>query len=102
MFPFFQADPGVEDTQPYHIYFRRHEPEIVFGGVSTGVPNPADDDGRTLLDVVWAGAPFPSHARFVAGVERASAEWVDAGRLTADQRTVVVDAARQAESELAV
>jgi DUF1680 family protein len=102
VFPFFEADPGVEDTQPYHMYFRRHEPEIVFGGVSSGVPNPAADDGQTLLDVVWADAPFPSHARFVAAVERASAEWVDAGRLTADQRTVVVDAARRAESELAV
>src|SRR5262249_2201502 len=69
--PFFVSDPGQgRETQPYHMYVRRHEPQIVFGSVDSGVANGKREDGVTFLDAVWAGAPFPDHGKFVAAVER--------------------------------
>jgi len=35
--PLFVAAP--RQPQPYHMYVRRHEPAIVFGGVDSGVAN---------------------------------------------------------------
>ncbi len=102
VFPFFEADPQEGDTHPYHMYWRRREPAVVFGGVDSGVPNSARDDGLTLLDVVWDQAPFADHAAFVAAVERAAGEWRSAGRLGPSQAEAVVDAARRAEAELAI
>ncbi|MEJ2503529.1 MAG: glycoside hydrolase family 127 protein, partial [Gemmatimonadota bacterium] len=78
--PFFVADPGEGETQPYHMYVRRHEPRIVFGSVDTGLDNPADDRGLTFLDAVWDGAPFAGHSELVAAVERVAGEWTAAGR----------------------
>ncbi len=100
--PFFVADPQEgRDTQPYHMYVRRQEPVIVFGNVNTVVPNAKRDDGVTFLDAVWAGAPFADHGRFVSAVERVAAEWRAAGRLTDAAQSAVVQAARQAERDLA-
>jgi len=87
-------------TQPYHIYLRRQEPQVVFGSVESGVPNPSGDDGLTFLDAVWAQAPFASHAQFVSTVERVGEEWEGRGVLAGDQLSAIVDAARQAEAEL--
>ncbi|MDA0179467.1 glycoside hydrolase family 127 protein [Solirubrobacter phytolaccae] len=105
----------VGDTQAHSPYFRRAEPEIVFGAVRTGVPNVKRDDdlpsydvpvtgvvspgdeGLTFLDVVWDQAPFASHAAFVAAVDAAAATL-----LTAEQRATVVTAAQSAEAELRV
>jgi uncharacterized protein len=98
--PFFIADPQAGETQPYHIYVRRREPSVVFGGVETGVANSKRGDGVTFLDAVWAGAPFANHGRFVAAVERTAAEWRSAGRLTPAERTTVVQAARRAARDL--
>jgi hypothetical protein len=122
--PFFVADPedyeeepvqaeGAEDalspfdrrrrgprTQPYHVYVRRSEPEVVFGSVSTGVANRAGADGLTFLDRVWDQAPFASHDQFVATVERVAGELGQAGLFTAEQRTAIVDGARRAEPDL--
>ena len=53
-----------DDTKPYHVYFHRSEPEIVFGAVDSGVQNYAQGDGLTFLDVVWARAPFDSQGEF--------------------------------------
>jgi hypothetical protein len=121
--PFFVADPGdyeeepnaAEDalspfdrrrrgprTQPYHVYVRRSEPEVVFGAVSTGIRNPAGEDGVTFLDRVWDQAPFASHDQFVTTVERVAGELGREGRFTAEQRTAVVDGARRAEADLRV
>jgi hypothetical protein len=51
--------PFLEGTQdPTHVYFTRAEPTVVFAGVDSGVANPARSDGATLLDEIWAGAPF--------------------------------------------
>src|SRR6185436_14277405 len=80
--PFFVADPQPSESQPYHMYVRRHEPAIVFGSVDSGVANTPRGDGMTFLDAVWAGAPFANHGRFVAAVERTAAEWRGAGRVT--------------------
>jgi len=103
--PFFVADPAVDPesrvTSPYHVYVRRHEPRIVFGSIDSGVANPARDNGLTFLDELWAEAPFTSHHQFMAGVTRIAGAWEQAGRLSAQARTAVVDAAAKAERELA-
>jgi DUF1680 family protein len=99
--PFFVADPqDGRETQAYHMYVRRQEPVIVFGRVDTGVTNSKRDDGMTFLDAVWAGAPFVSHGRFVTAVEGVAKEWVTAGRLTAAEQNVVLQAARRASRDL--
>ena len=99
--PFFVADPQPGQSQPYHMYIRRHEPTIVFGGVDSGIANPKRDDGMTFLDAVWAGAPFANHGRLVAAVERTAAEWRTAGRVTESEKAAIVQAARRAERDLA-
>ncbi|WP_460062064.1 beta-L-arabinofuranosidase domain-containing protein [Streptomyces sp. YKOK-I1] len=83
--PFFE---GTED--PTHAYVRRSEPKAVFGTVDSGVANPATSDGTTLLDEVWAAAPFASKAALVARVRTVVDAWVAAGLLTsADGQKVV-------------
>ncbi|MFI1034053.1 beta-L-arabinofuranosidase domain-containing protein [Streptomyces sp. NPDC020951] len=71
---------GTED--PTHAYWRRAEPRIVFGNSDSGVADPAKADGTTLLDEVWAGAPFASKAALVARVQTVVNAWVAAGLLT--------------------
>ncbi|MGW2047269.1 beta-L-arabinofuranosidase domain-containing protein [Streptomyces sp. NPDC001858] len=71
---------GTED--PTHAYWRRAEPRIVFGNSDSGVADPARADGTTLLDEVWAGAPFASKAALVAQVQTVVNAWVAAGLLT--------------------
>gem|GEM_PF-1343772 len=123
LFPFHRADPVEESevaatpaagetggeqqrrrrepaTRPYHLYFRRREPTVVFGKVETGRPNPADPAGLTLLETIWEEAPFPDHAAFVSTVERIAGEWARAGRLPDPDRTRIVAAAREAEAAL--
>ncbi|GAA4725076.1 beta-L-arabinofuranosidase domain-containing protein [Phytohabitans rumicis] len=89
--PFFE---GTED--PTHVYFERVEPRIAFGGVDAGVANPAKDDGTTLLDEVWAAAPFHSRDDLVDHVARTAEAWVATGRLGAADGDRVVAAARDA------
>ena len=105
--PFFVADPAavsekMPPTQPYHIYVRRQEPQIVFGSVDAGVPNSASEDRLTFLDVLWNEAPFANHRQFTAAVTRIAADWEKAGRFTAPQRTAVVAAAGKAEPDLRI
>ncbi|GAA2259522.1 hypothetical protein GCM10010145_33020 [Streptomyces ruber] len=84
---------GTED--PTHAYVRRYEPEVVFGGTASGVANPAKSDGTTLLDEIWAGAPFAGRGALVARVRSAVAAWVSAGLLSrADGQRVVATARR--------
>jgi hypothetical protein len=100
------------------MYFRRVEPEIVFGSIGTGVPNVKRDDdlpnydvpvtgitspgndGLTFLDVVWDQAPFANHGAFVSTVTDTANAFLDAGLLTHEQRATVVAAAASAEEEL--
>lgn len=112
----------VGDTQTHSAYFRRLEPQIVFGSIDSGVPNvkrndglPKYDvpvqgipqpgtDGLTFLDVVWDNAPFKNHGAFVSAVAKTADEFVGLGLLTEDQKdTLVSTAASQAvRAELAV
>ncbi|MFJ7071473.1 beta-L-arabinofuranosidase domain-containing protein [Streptomyces sp. NPDC098781] len=88
--PFFE---GTED--PTHVYFRRSEPRVILGNSDSGVANPAKPDGTTLLDEIWAGAPFGGKAALVTRVRSTVNAWVTAGLLgRADGRTIVRTAER--------
>lgn len=92
----------IGDTQSHHCYFKRHEPEVGFGAIGTGVANDdiRDSDGLTLLDRIWERAPFANHGMFVRRVEAVTAAWMRAGRYTRRQRQAVLTAAASAEEEL--
>ena len=98
--PFFVADPSADpearQTAPYHIYFRRDEPKIVFGSVDAGVANKARENGLTFLDELWAEAPFANRGEFVAAVTRIGGAWQKADRLTPDDLKRIVSAAMEA------
>jgi len=82
-------------TERYHMYFKRAEPKIAFGGVDSGVANPVLADKSTFLDAVWAEAPFTGKDHLVETVIATSAEWVDQGRLSrADRQKVLLAAAK--------
>jgi len=73
--------PFLEGTEdPFHSYVRNATQTVVLGGLDTGVPNVPDVDGVTILDEIWATAPFSSkghwldHVRDVAVRRRASAD----------------------------
>jgi uncharacterized protein len=85
-----------DDTNPYHVYFHRAEPQIVFGSVDSGVANPAQADGLTFLDVLWAKAPFASMGQFRHVVSQTATQFVRAGLLTSGQRDKIIEAAGQA------
>ncbi|MDQ0389254.1 DUF1680 family protein [Streptomyces sp. DSM 42143] len=89
--------PFAEGTEePTHAYFRRSEPRVVFGGTDSGVANPAKADGTTLLDEVWAGAPFRGKGALVAHVRSTVGAWVDGGLLGREEGEQVVRTARKA------
>ncbi|KFG02046.1 glycosylase [Streptomyces scabiei] len=86
--PFYE---GSED--PTHAYVKRAEPKVVLGGTDSGVANPAKSDGTTLLDEIWAGAPFADKGALVARVQSTVGSWVSAGLLSqADGQKVVTTA----------
>ncbi|HUN32893.1 MAG TPA: beta-L-arabinofuranosidase domain-containing protein [Trebonia sp.] len=85
-----------DDTNPYHVYFHRSEPRIVFGSVDSGVANPADSGGLTFLDRLWAQAPFPGDGQFRRAVSALAGQWTEAGLLTAAEQQAVVAAAARA------
>ncbi|MEV6962529.1 beta-L-arabinofuranosidase domain-containing protein [Streptomyces sp. NPDC051207] len=85
---------GTED--PTHAYVRRSEPRVVFGGIDAGVANPAKADGTTLLDEIWAGAPFAGKGALMARVRSTVAAWVSAGLLAEADGAQVVSTARRA------
>lgn len=63
--------PFHEETEaPTHAYFRRSEPKVVFGGLDSGVANPVQGDGTSLLDEIWAGRPSPRRAPWSPGCGR--------------------------------
>lgn len=87
---------GVNDA--HHIYFKRSEPKVVFGGIDSGVSNEAlDDDGLSFLDRVWSDAPFTSHDRFVSRVRHVADDWQRSGRFTGQDRRAVIETAIRAE-----
>ncbi|MFD7501348.1 beta-L-arabinofuranosidase domain-containing protein [Streptomyces sp. NPDC059850] len=90
--------PFSEGTEePTHAYFRRSEPTVVFGGTDSGIANPVRDDGTTLLDAIWAAAPYRNKGALVKHVRSTVDSWVAAGLLGAADGRGVVDAARKAD-----
>ncbi|MFD3928181.1 beta-L-arabinofuranosidase domain-containing protein [Streptomyces sp. NPDC058614] len=85
---------GTED--PTHAYFRRTEPRVAFGNTDSGVANPARANGTTLLDEIWAGAPFSGKSALVARVQSVVNAWVSAGLLSAADGQRVVSTAQNA------
>jgi hypothetical protein len=100
--PFHLADPEPGMTRPYHLYFRRHEPSVVFGSFDSGVANSARSDGLTFLDVLWEGAPFANHVQFVRAVEKISEDWRRRGLFTDAERAAILQSAEKAREELRV
>jgi hypothetical protein len=90
--PFFEGT-----TDPFHSYVRRTEPRIVFASLDSGVANPARADGTTVMDAIWAGAPFRNGAEFVGHVRTVTNGWVTDGLLTTTERTRVVETAKGAK-----
>ncbi|MFD4508920.1 beta-L-arabinofuranosidase domain-containing protein [Streptomyces sp. NPDC058457] len=89
--PFYE---GTED--PTHACFRRSEPTVVFGGLDSGVANPVGSDGGSLLDEVWAAAPFRDKGALVARVRSVVDAWVADGLLTGADGDRVLATAREA------
>ncbi|WP_327715527.1 glycoside hydrolase family 127 protein [Streptomyces sp. NBC_00490] len=89
--------PFLEGSEnPTHAYFRRAEPKVVFGTLDSGIANPAKSDGTTLLDEIWAGAPFASKSALVTKVTSTVNAWVSAGLLSQANGQVVISTAGQA------
>lgn len=71
---------GTEDA--FHSYFRRTEPSVVFGGVESGVANPARANKTTLLDDIWQVAPFANKPELLRRVTQVTGTWVSEGSLS--------------------
>jgi hypothetical protein len=71
---------GTEDA--FHSYFRRTEASVVFGGVDSGVANPARANKTTLLDDVWQSAPFANKPELLRRVTQVTEAWVSEGSLS--------------------
>ncbi len=81
----------------YHMYFQRSEPTVAFAGVDSKVRNPTrGQNGPSLLEEVWAKAPFPDRAAFLDAVRSVSQSFTEANLLTARDRQKVLLAAGRA------
>ncbi|RMB82526.1 glycoside hydrolase family 127 protein [Streptomyces shenzhenensis] len=87
----------INTTESYHMYFRRAEPEIVFGAVGTGIENRTDAAGLTFLDEVWDRGPFHNRGGLVRAVTEVADARVATGDLTLRQRQVLIEAAARAQ-----
>jgi len=123
--PLFKTTDGLL-VRPYYIgdqsatssYFRRVEPDVVFGTINTKVPNrkrndhlpnydvPVEGvtspgtDGPTFLDVVWDQAPFATHAAFIHAVISTANAFVKDGTYTSKERDIIIKKVQAAEKEL--
>ncbi|MEU4898670.1 beta-L-arabinofuranosidase domain-containing protein [Streptomyces sp. NPDC044780] len=86
----------ISDTDHYHMYFKRAEPEIVFGDTATGIENRPGADRLTFLDEVWDRGPFRNRGGLVQAVTRVADERAARGELTARQRGTLIKAAARA------
>jgi len=87
----------IEDSTRYHAYMHRSEPEITFGGVDSGVPNYAQGDGTTFLDLVWDQAPFKNGGDFQSAVATLATQWLGAGLLTSAEKDAIISTAAHAK-----
>lgn len=90
------------DNTPYHMYFQRKDDYVGFAGKTTAVRNakkPAKGDqaASTLMDDIWAAAPFADRKAFLAQVTKVSAEYQKAGLLSSRDRQSVLLAAGRAK-----
>ncbi|AXG79183.1 beta-L-arabinofuranosidase domain-containing protein [Streptomyces paludis] len=85
---------GTED--PTHAYIHRTEPRVVLGTLDSGVTNPSAPDGTTLLDAIWAGAPFASKRALVDAVAATVRTWTAEGRLSEADGDRILSTARRA------
>ncbi|KAF9739330.1 hypothetical protein PMIN04_003940 [Paraphaeosphaeria minitans] len=108
----------IGDTQAASAYFRRVEPNVVFGSWDTKLANrkrndglPRYDvpvanitspgnDGPTFLDVVWDSAPFETHDAFVGTVSDVVKSFVAQGVFTHEEGETIVKGATNAKDEL--
>ncbi|UNI22497.1 hypothetical protein JDV02_008382 [Purpureocillium takamizusanense] len=109
----------IGDGSPTSSYFRRVEPDVVFGTINTKVPNrkrndglpnydvPVEGfpspgtDGPSFLDVLWDQAPFATHVAFIRAVTSTLNSFVKDGVYTSKERNIIVEKALMAEKELA-
>jgi hypothetical protein len=85
---------GTEDA--FHSYFRRVEPSVVFGGVNSGVANPARANKTTLLDDIWQSAPFANKPELLRRVTQVTDAWVSEGSLSRADADRIYSAAQRA------
>jgi hypothetical protein len=89
--PFYE---GTED--PTHVYFRRSEPTVVFGGRDCGVANPVRPNGFSLLDELWSGAPYRNKTQLLKTLDTLTSSWVTDGLLSAGDRGTILAAVKRA------
>ncbi|GHJ54669.1 hypothetical protein Nm8I071_39760 [Nonomuraea sp. TT08I-71] len=72
---------------------------VFFGraGADSGVPNRDLGDGCTILDAIWAEAPFADHGRFVRTVSGLANQLRQDGVLTPEDSASIVRAAADSE-----
>lgn len=91
------------NNTPYHMYFERSEKTVAFAGADSGVANPSrsvERDGHTttvtLLDEIWATAPFTDRAAFIGRVQKVTLDWQAKSLLSARNRQSILLAAGKA------
>jgi hypothetical protein len=108
----------IGDTQAASAYFRRVEPNVVFGALDTKIANrkrndglphydvpvtnvtSPGNDGPTFLDVLWDSAPFETHEAFVGTVKEVVKSFVERAVFTQQEGEKIVKGASDAKEEL--
>jgi DUF1680 family protein len=83
-------------TGAYMMYLVHREKTVGFGGKDLGIPNPTGPGGTTLMDEIWAGAPFATKAEFVRQVKEVTAAYAARGQISNRVRQEILLAAYQA------
>jgi hypothetical protein len=68
----------------------------VFGGVNSGVANPARANKTTLLDDIWQSAPFANKPELLRRVTQVTDAWVSEGSLSRADADRIYSAAQRA------
>ena len=67
------------------------------GGIHSGVTNPEQSNGCTLLDDIWAGEPFANHGSFVSRVDATTDRYLAEHLITGRQKDAIQSAAARSE-----
>lgn len=92
------------DNTPYHMYFLRKDEYVGFAGRQTDVRNPhrpatGTAKDSTLMDDIWAGAPFADRTAFLRQVIRVTKSYQQKGLLSGRNRQLILLAAERARME---